>query len=178
MKSNKLEQPINSIVNKAIETIDLATWLPSNNDIIIFDIKPFLFKELVLREQEFRSALKEVNWEQYKDKFVLIQCSNNALVPIWAYMLLSTYLTPYVKFCAYTTEMESFKHAILVHQLELMDPSIYKDKRVVIKGCGDKSISEDIYLRITCKLMKTTRSIMYGEPCSMVPIYKKLGKEE
>jgi len=112
-----MKEPQNSVINKSIETIDLATWLPSESEILLFDIKPFLYKDLILKEDDFRNALKQINWALYQNKFVMIQCSNNAIVPIWAYMLVASCLAPFVSYSSFSSNMNEFKSRLLIHLL-------------------------------------------------------------
>ena len=168
-----MKEPQNSVINKSIETIDLATWLPSESEILLFDIKPFLYKDLILKEDDFRNALKQINWALYQNKFVMIQCSNSAIVPIWAYMLVASCLAPFVSYSSFSSNMNEFKSRLLIHLLSQCEISRFKNKRVVIKGCGDKSIGNEIYVALTIALTPIARAIMYGEPCSMVPIFKQ-----
>jgi Protein of unknown function (DUF2480). len=127
---------------------------------------------LILKEKEYREALKNLNWSVYQNKNVAITCSVDAVIPIWAYMLAATYLQPVAKDVVFGNE--DFLHRTLfLKNLSAINPAEYAEKRVVIKGCGDKSISETAYVEITKLLRPVVKSIMYGEPCSTVPIYKK-----
>lgn len=165
----------NSFVNKVAEsgivTIDLETFYPQQ-EIALFDLKPFLFMGLILKEKEYREALKQTDFSPYNDKLVVVTCTADAIIPMWAYMLAATYLQP-ISTDVYFGTVESVKEKILLKNLESISISDFEDKRVVIKGCGEIPIGESAYLTITKMLRPVAKSIMYGEPCSTVPIYKK-----
>jgi hypothetical protein len=168
-----VKTPINTTANKSIITIDIASWLPSNESIYILDLKQFLFKELILKEEEYKQAIDTFDWSQIKDKYCMIYCSNNAIVPTWAYMLLCSKLAQNSIYYSYANSKDDFKNQYLIDKINQLKTDEYENQRLVIKGCGDKSIKEDIYMKLTAKLLPIVRSIAYGEPCSMVPIYKK-----
>jgi len=162
---------INKVSESALTTLDLEQFYPKE-EIALFDIKEFLFMGLILKEKDFREALKNLNWEVYNNKPVAVTCSADAVIPMWAYMLIATYLQPIAKEIIFGTKEELIKQLLLknIAQLPIED---YADKRVVIKGCGDLPIGEAAYLEATKRLRPVVKSIMYGEPCSTVPIYKK-----
>lgn len=168
-----MKSPINTVANKTIITLDIATWIPSNEEIYVLDLKQFLYKELILKEEDYKLALSNFNWSDVKDKYVMITCSNLAIIPTWAYMLLSQNLNSISSFYAFAKTAEEFKNLVLLHKINEIDLSTYENQRIVIKGCGDKTISENIYLTLTAKLAPVARAISYGEPCSMVPVYRK-----
>ena len=161
----------NKVADSGIITLDLASFLPSD-EIVIFDIKPFLFMELIIKEKEFREALKNLDLSIYQNKNVAITCTTDAIIPVWAYMLVTTYLQPIAKEVVFGNE--DFLHkTIFLKNLHTINVDDYIDKRVVIKGCGELPITEAAYVEITKRLHPVVKSIMYGEPCSTVPIYKK-----
>jgi hypothetical protein len=162
---------INRVANSGIEVINLEDFYPSQ-DIIDFDLKPFLFKGLILKEKDFRSALKEIDWSDYKDKTVLVYNSTDAIIPVWAYMLVSSYLTDFAHTIFQGTQSEFLKHhyANLIAEMNLES---YQEKRVVIKGCSNKPVPPIAYALLTSGLKGYAQSIMYGEPCSTVPIFKR-----
>jgi len=164
-----------SIVNKVAEsgliTLDLEQFLPGQQ-VVLFDLKEYLFMGLILKEKDFRAAMQEHDWSQYKDKYVAVACTADAIIPVWAYMLVAAFLQPYAKDVVYGTE-EELKDRVLMANLQRLDVTPYIDKRIVIKGCGEVSISGRAYLEVTKKLRPVAKSIMYGEPCSTVPIFKK-----
>jgi hypothetical protein len=149
----------------------LETYFPSD-DIISFDIQPLLFMGLILKEKEFRNALQQIVWEKYSDKIVSVFCSADAVIPVWAYMLIASALQPFAKEI-HMGKPEQIQEQILLRNIRAIDISTFADQRVVIKGCGEIPIGENAYLEITTKLRPVVKSIMYGEPCSTVPVYKK-----
>jgi hypothetical protein len=167
---------VDTIVNKVAEsgiiTLDLAGYIPSEEELAGFDLKPFLFREMILKEKDYRASLQTHDWEQYKGKHVALFCSIDAIIPIWAYMLAASYLEPFAASVYYGTPEELKKH-LLLQRLSSIDKTEYADKRVVIKGCGDTPIPDAAYVTITEHLRPVVKSLMYGEPCSTVPIYKK-----
>jgi len=161
----------NKVAESGILTIDLASFLPAN-EFILFDIKPFLFMELILKEKEFRAALLTTDWTNYKDKVVGIICSADAIIPMWANMLIVSALNPFAK-AVYFGNENKVREQLLLENIGALNINEYNDQRVVIKGCGDTPIGESAYIAITQKLRPVVKSIMYGEPCSTVPVYKK-----
>jgi hypothetical protein len=164
------EEIVNKVSQSALLTIDLEKYLPEEG-ITMFDLKPFLFMELILKEKDFRTALQNMDWNQYKDQLVGVYCSADAVIPVWAYMLVASYLEPLAKEVFQGNEEQVIRQ-LLLKRINSIDPQEYKDKRVVVKGCGEKPIGEFAYLEITKLLRPVVKSIMYGEPCSTVPIYK------
>lgn len=162
---------INKVAESALTTLDLAEFYPAENELALFDLKPFLFMELILREKDFREALKNYDWSVYAGKQVAVTCSADAIIPVWAYMLAASYLSP-VAAQVYMTQFDNLANTVLIDRIKGLDVSGYTDKRIVVKGCGELPISEAAYLTITAKLRPVVKSIMYGEPCSTVPIFK------
>ena len=162
---------VNKVAESGLITIDPVSFLPEG-ETVIFDLKSFLFMELILREKDFREALKTTDWESYRDKNVGVICSADAIIPVWAYMLIATYLEPVAKNIVMGGEQEMQKHLFLKN-LAGINLSLYSDKKIVIKGCGDVAIGDFVYMELTRLLRPVVRSIMYGEPCSTVPVYKK-----
>ena len=163
---------VNKVAESGIVTLDLANYLPAQESIVTFDIKPFLFREMILKEKDFRDAMKAHDWEQYKDKSVAIFCSADAIVPVWAYMLVASYLQPFAAGMYFGSVEELYKK-LVTDKISTIDITEYADKRVVLKGCGDKAVPEIAYVAATEKLRPVVKSLMYGEPCSTVPIYKQ-----
>jgi hypothetical protein len=165
----------NTIVNKvsesALVTINLEDYLPRTQP-VVFDLKDYLYRELILKEQDFREALKQIDWAVYEGQTVLVTCSADAIIPIWAYMLVAAYLKQ-VTDHVFLKSASQWKTSQLLENIRKIDAAEFAEKRVVVKGCGDVEIPEAAYLEITTKLQPTAKSIMYGEPCSTVPIYKK-----
>jgi len=166
-----MNEIINRVAQSPIITINLDEIYPKEER-ILFDLEPFLFEGLMLREKEFRAALKKVDWSNYKDKWIAITCSADAIVPNWAFMLVATYLTPISKGYAIgsLSELEIMIADQLVGQL---DPEDYNGKPVVVKGCSDYPVPLFAYGRIISQIQGKAKSIMYGEPCSTVPLFKK-----
>jgi hypothetical protein len=165
------DEIVNKVAASGLVTIDLEQYYPKE-EIVLFDIKPFLFIEQILKEKNFREALQKTNWAQYKNKIVSIICSADAIIPAWAYMLVATYLQPIAHDIIIGNEKEAIKQTILKNINEIVS-SQYQESRVVIKGCGDVYIDAAAYMEITKKLLPVAKSIMYGEACSNVPVYKK-----
>ena len=161
----------NKVAESGIISLDLASFL-ANDEIVMFDIKPFLFMELILKEKDFRAALLAQDWNIYKDKVVGVFCSTDAIIPMWANMLIVSALQPFAKVVYFGDEAKT-REQFLLDQINLINTLDYKDQRVVIKGCGETPIGESAYVSITQKLRPVVKSIMYGEPCSTVPVFKK-----
>ena len=161
----------NKVAESGIVTIDLASLLPSR-DILVFDIKPYLFMELILKEKDFRAALLTTDWSIYQDKIVGIICSTEAIIPMWANMLVVSALNPFAT-AVYFGDEKKIREQQLLESIATINVSEYANQRVVIKGCGETFIGESAYVAITQKLRPLVKSIMYGEPCSTVPVYKR-----
>jgi hypothetical protein len=161
----------NKVAESELVTIDLKAYLPQEEP-ALFDLKYFLFRELILKEKEFRAALLTHNWSQYKEKTVLVFCSTDAIIPVWAYMLVVVYLNEIAADIDFVNK-ELWITQKTIFSIEQIDVTLYQDRRVVIKGCGEENIPEAAFVMITKKLLPVVKSIMYGEPCSTVPIYKK-----
>ena len=168
------EKPlINKIAQKAIIQIDLESFIPKATNIVAFDIKGFLFKELLLKEKDFREQLKNYNFSELKEKSVYIYCSSAAIIPLWAYMLLTTYIKPIAKTVIFAESIEKAEELFVLNKIENLNVEIYKDKRVIVKGCSNKKLSPLVYTSLVCKLQDVVKTIMFGEACSMLPVYKK-----
>ena len=154
-----------------LETVDLQEYYP-REEIIGLDLKAYLYMELIVKEKEFRAALQSTDWTKYQDKIVAVMCTADAIIPVWAYMLLASYLEPVARDIIMGDEKTALRQSLL-KRIEAIDVNSFKDKRVVIKGCGDLPIGEFAYMEITKRLRPVSKSIMYGEPCSTVPIFKR-----
>jgi Protein of unknown function (DUF2480) len=165
------EAIINKVAESGLITIDLADYYPKEQ-ILMFDLKDHLYMGLILKEKEFRAALKNFDWERYRDKVIGLTCSADAIVPPWAYMLVASYLQPIAKDVIMGSEKEVAR-TILIRNICNINVSAFADQRVVVKGCGDVPIEEFAYMEITKLLRPVAKTIMYGEPCSTVPIYKR-----
>ena len=161
---------VNRVAASGLITIKLEDFFPEV-DIATFDLKDYLFMEMILKEKDFRTALKEHDWSQYEGKVLLVFCSTDAIIPMWAYMLVAAYATPFVKTLFQGNEAQYYQSAFDKILSEL-DIEPYKGQRLVIKGCGEKQVPASAYLELTRLLQPHAKSIMYGEPCSTVPIFK------
>lgn len=165
------EPIINKVAESGLITLDLETLYPAG-EIVLFDLKPFLFMELILKEKDFRQALQQHDWTPYEGKVVAVTCTADAIIPVWAYMLVATYLQPLAADIIMGDQQEALKQRFL-NNIEAINTDEYVDQRVVVKGCGETPIGEYAYMAITKKLRPVAKSIMYGEPCSTVPVFKK-----
>jgi Protein of unknown function (DUF2480) len=162
---------INKVTESALVTLNLEDYYPKEN-IVVFDLKDYLFMGLILKEKDFREALKNLNLEPFTGKLVTVTCSADAVIPMWAYMLAASYLQP-VASNVYFGNDEEVKKQILLNNISNISTQEFTDKRIVIKGCGELPVGEAAYLQATKILRPVAKSIMYGEPCSTVPIFKR-----
>ena len=162
---------INRVANSGLITIDLSDYAPKEK-ILIFDVKDLLFEGIILKEKDFRYSLKEFDFSRYKSQIVALCCSAEAIIPMWAYMLVSSYLNPICSGLYFGTKEEVFQN-ILLKKITDIDSEKFKDKKVIVKGCGNIPLSEALYVAITQKLQNSVSSLMFGEACSAVPVYKK-----
>jgi hypothetical protein len=166
-----MSEIVNKVSDSLLQTLNLEDYYPTY-PIIVFDIKEYLFMGLILKEKDFREALKNLPLENYTNKTVAITCSTDAIIPMWANMLIVACLQPVATAIYFGTEQQ-VKQQILLNNIAALPVDDFIDKRVVIKGCGELPITEAAYVEATKKLRPIAKSIMYGEPCSTVPIYKK-----
>jgi len=161
----------NRVAESQLMTLDLEAYYPEGKRVLL-DIKDWLYEGLVLREKEFRAKVAEHDWTLYQDTYVAIHCSTDAIIPGWAYMLVSAKLQPHAKNIVQGTleDLETSNYQSIIQQL---DVSTFAAKPVIVKGCGNKPVPPNAYLWITAKLLPIAKSVMYGEACSSVPIYKK-----
>ncbi|MBC8034795.1 MAG: DUF2480 family protein [Chitinophagaceae bacterium] len=165
------EAIINKVAESGLQELNLESFYPKG-DIAVFDLKDYLFMGLILKEKDFREALKNYDFSVYQHKYVAVHCSADAIIPMWAYMLAASYIQPFAK--DVIAGDEAFAHKVVfLKNLAAINMSDYADKRIVVKGCGDLPVGEFAYLEITRLLRPVAKSIMYGEPCSTVPVYKK-----
>lgn len=165
------DEIVNKVANSGIVTFDLEELYPKGER-VLFDIKPLLFQELILKEKDFREFIKNHNWSAYSNKYVALTCTTDAIVPTWAYMLLSLALEPFAKKIVFgdINQLDTIVFQELIDQINTND---FEDKRVVIKGCSKLPIPMHAYVLLSAKLKPVAKSIMFGEPCSTVPLYKK-----
>lgn len=167
-----LEQPlVNRVAQSGLLTIDLEELYPTG-EIVPFDLKDYLFMGLILKEKDFREALKTHDWSQYEGKNLAVFCSADAIIPMWAYMLVATHAAPFASDVALTTP-DLFAETAFLRKLATLNMDDYAGKRIVVKGCSDKPVPPSAYMEITRRLQPVAQSIMFGEPCSTVPVYKK-----
>ena len=163
----------NKVSESGLVTVDLEEFYPKE-EVKIFDLTDYLFRGLIIKEKDFREALKNVDWQGYADSNVALTCSADAIIPVWAYMLVTSYLQPVAKNIVLGDE-KKLVETLLLRNISLLNTKDFEDKRVVVKGCGTLPVPESAYQLITSILLPHVKSIMYGEPCSTVPVYKKRG---
>ena len=163
---------INRVDQSGLTEINLEDFYPKGERVLL-DVKENLFQGLILREKDFREFVKNEDWNKYKDKFVAITCTADAIVPTWAYMLLSTALQPFVKNVVFG-DLKTLETVLFTQALSKINPENFRDKKAVIKGCGNLPVPESAYVELTRILTPVAKSIMYGEPCSTVPLMKKI----
>jgi hypothetical protein len=162
---------INRVANSSLRQVDLEDWYPKMEK-AGFDLADFLFERLILKEMDFRNALKQFPWENLKDKLVAIYCSEDAIVPTWAYMLAANYAslqTGFVFFCK-PEELDTFYYEKVIEGIQVSD---YQDEKVIVKGCSKHPVPLSAFVSFAAKVSPVVQSLMFGEPCSSVPLYKK-----
>lgn len=157
--------------NTNLITIDLEDYYPKEQP-ILFDIKDWLYQGMVVKEKEFRNHVQSYDWTQYKDKYVVFTCSVDAIIPGWVYLLLTSAVAPY-SIKSMTGSLEIFFSWYYHEIINTLKISEYKDKSIIIKGCSDRQVPLNAYLQLIEKLQPVVKSIMYGEACSSVPLYKR-----
>ena len=163
---------VNKIANSGLITLRPEEWVPSIEPAEI-DLKDFLYMELILKEQDFREMLKKHDWAQYADKPLCVFCSVDAIIPSWAFMLISSYAIQFTKDIFFGNAQQWLNHQLLKY-IDAIDPHQYVEERVIIKGCSDGVvIGPEIYMALTNKLIPVVKSLMFGEPCSTVPVFKR-----
>jgi hypothetical protein len=162
---------VNRVASSTLVTFDLEEYYQPGERTLI-DIKPQLFQEIILKEKDFRNFIKTTDWSQYKNKFVAITCSADAIIPTWAYMLLTSALQPFARAIVFGT-LEDLETKIFLEELSRVDWNKFNQAKVVIKGCSKVHVPAAVYVEATRLLMPYASGIMFGEPCSTVPVYKK-----
>jgi Protein of unknown function (DUF2480) len=165
------EEIVNKVAGSGLLTLDLEDWYPKE-EIVLFDLKPHLFMGAILKEKEFRAALQNIDWTNYDDKIVAVTCTADAIIPLWAYMLVAISLEP-VAAAIVMGDRETALQQVFLSRINTIDEREYADKRVIVKGCGDLPVGAYAYMEIARRLRPVVKSIMYGEACSNVPVYKK-----
>lgn len=166
-----METIINKVSQSGLENIDLELFY-DDAPRVVYDIKEQLFMGLMLKEKEFRDFIKSNDWSQYAGKHVAIICSADAIVPTWAYMLVANKLSGIAKSFVFG-DLDLLEFNWFKTQLDALDLEAYRDQRVVVKGCSKRPVPVSAYVYLTQKLSPLVKSIMYGEPCSTVPVYKR-----
>ena len=165
------EEIINRVTKSGLITLNLEEFYPEGER-VLYDIKENLWQGIALKEKEFRAFVKENDWSVYEGKYVALTCSEDAIVPTWAYMLLATKLAPFAKRVVFG-DLSTLEDLLFEAALTKINPADYEDARIVIKGCSGKAVPPSAYIKLTEMLMPYAKIIMYGEPCSTVPLYKK-----
>jgi len=165
------DEIVNRVAQSKLITFDLEELYP-NGDRVLLDIKEWLFEGLILREKEFRKQVSDHDWVQYQDSYVALYCSTEAIIPGWAYMLISSELEPFAKLVV-VGNLELLETAIYQQLIREIDLTPFKDKPVIIKGCANKPIPPNAYIWATARIQKVAKRIMYGEACSSVPLFRK-----
>ncbi len=165
------DEIVNRVANSKLITVDLEDFYPEGNR-VLFDIKDWLFEGLVLREKDFREKVKNFDWSQYQKSYVALTCSSDAIIPTWAYILLTVNLEPFVE-KSIIGDLEGLETSIYQDVIYQLDFSHVKDKSIIIKGCSNKPVPVNAYTMLISKLKPIAHSIMYGEACSSVPLYKR-----
>ncbi|UOH78051.1 DUF2480 family protein [Ornithobacterium rhinotracheale] len=169
-----MDEIINKVAKSSLITIDLAHIFNSeiSPKIKILDIQEFLRDGQILIEKEFRGALKDIDWTKFQDSYVHITCSGDPILPGWAFLLLQCHLAPFGEFCGVGNKDE-FNNLAIQHYVKNMNLDDFSRKPIIIKGCGNMKIYEQTYISLIAKLYPVAKSLMYGEACSTVPLYKK-----
>jgi len=165
------DEIVNRVANSGLINLDLTDYAPTKT-IDEIDLKQFLFEGFILKEKEFRTALKDFDWAQYDSKIVAINCSSDCIIPMWAFMLITSYLNSVSEEIHYGAKTEVFQKLFL-QSIESINPAEFENKKVIVKGCGHIPLTEDLYIAITKKLQNAVSSLMFGEACSAVPVFKK-----
>lgn len=162
----------NKVADSPLVLVELSDFYNKEISRVGYDMRQHLFQDAILREKDFRNSLKEMDWSIYRGKIVYIYCSVEAIIPLWAYFLIASYLKPVCHFSGCGTK-KSVDTIYLIDQIQKIDPEVFNSKKVVIKGCTDIDVEENAYLALVSKLLPVVSSIMFGEPCSTVPVFKR-----
>lgn len=165
-----MEEIVNKVAKSPLVTIDLEDFYPEGKR-LVFDLKDFLYEELILREKDFREQLKNHDWEQYKDAYVAMNCSTDAIIPSWAFLLAATYLQPVAKKIVKgnLVDLETSLYQEIISKLDLTP---YENKKIIVKGCSRKPVPDAAYIQLIEKIQPHIQSLMFGEACSTVPLLK------
>lgn len=161
---------INKVASSGLRTLDLEELYP-HGERTVFDIAPLLWEGIALKEKDFRAFVKDHDWSQYQGHFVAVHCSVDAIIPTWAYMLVATHLQPYAVLVT-QGDAEQLERTVFTRFIRLLDVETYRGSRIVVKGCSKLPVPLSAYVELSAKLVPVVRSLMFGEPCSTVPLYK------
>jgi hypothetical protein len=162
---------VNKVAQSGLITIDLEGYYVEGERILI-DLKDWLFEGIILKEKDFREKIKSHDWSRYKDKFVAIFCSADAIIPVWAYMLIASELQPLSRKIVFG-DLNQLDEQIFSESISKIDIGSFRDQRIVIKGCSNIHVPASAYVQLTAMLRPVVKSVMYGEPCSTVPVFKR-----
>ncbi len=166
-----MEEIINRVAKSGLITLDLEDYY-HQGERVVYDLKDNLFMGMILKEKDFREFLKNHDWSQYTGKNVAVGCSEEAIIPTWAYMLLTLHLSPYAHTVVFG-DLNDLEEKLFFDAITSIDPEEYRDARVVVKGCSKHPVPTAAYVEITRKLQPVVQTLMFGEPCSTVPLYKR-----
>ena len=166
-----MEEIRNRVAESKLLTFDLETFYPEGQR-TVFDIKDWLYEGLLLREKDFRASVADHDWQQYQEHYIALTSSNDAIIPGWAFMLVASKLAPFAKKTV-IGDLDQLESAIFQEVLMQLDTAPYADKPVLIKGCANKPIPQNAYITAIAKIQEVAKSVMYGEACSSVPLYKR-----
>lgn len=165
------DEIINKVSNSKLINIDLEEFYP-DGERVLFDIKDWLFEGIILKEKDFRASVKDHNWSGYKNAFVALTCSEDAIIPSWAYLLLASELSAFAKKVV-VGNLELLETVLFLEVIQNLNIEPFKDKPIIIKGCAQKPIPSSAFTMLIQKLQPIAKTIMYGEACSTVPLYKR-----
>lgn len=166
-----MDEIINKVANSKLKTINLEDYYPEGQR-VVFDISDWLFQGIVLKEKDFRESAKNHDWSQYENCYVALTCSTEAIIPGWAYLLITSYLTPFSK-KVIVGDLTTLESILFAETIQISDFTEYNNLPVIIKGCANKPIPDNAYILLIQKLQPLVKSIFYGEACSSVPIFKQ-----
>lgn len=165
------EEIINKVAQSDLVTINLEDFYPKGER-VLFDLKPWLFEELILKEKDFREQIKNHDWSQYKNKFVAVTCTADAIIPTWAFMLVASALTPFAQKIVFG-DLKKLDEEIFQEQIQKLNIENYRDEKIIIRGCSTIDVPVSAYVELISRLRPVAKSIMYGDACSTVPLFKK-----
>ncbi len=162
---------VNKVARSSLKPINLEDYYPAGRRVFI-DLKDWLYEGSILREKDYREAIRRHEFSQYQDAYVAVDCTEDAIIPTWAFMLMTSSLAPFARKVV-VGSLEQLESVLYREVIDNLDPGDFKDQRIVLKGCGDKPVPNDAFAVFVQKVYPVARSILFGEPCSTVPVYKK-----